>query len=87
MRCTSVHDIGLGGQEGRLDPEATPTRVRRVVPTHTEDSHAVAATAGGPATFIATGDRRDLLPMVGLQRIPIVIAREAIEWPGARRET
>lgn len=57
----------------------TPTNVPRVVPTDPDDDHVLAAALAGAADLIASGDRRDLLPLGNYAGIPIVSAREAIE--------
>jgi hypothetical protein len=41
----------------------------------------------GTADIIASGDRRDLLPLGSYQGIPIVTAREAVERLEARSKT
>ncbi|MDQ0610868.1 putative PIN family toxin of toxin-antitoxin system [Variovorax sp. W1I1] len=57
----------------------TPTNVPRVVPTDPDDDHVLAAALAGAADLIASGDRRDLLPLGNYAGIPIVSAREAME--------
>jgi len=57
----------------------TPTSVPRVVPTDPDDDQVLAAALAGAADLIASGDRRDLLPLVSYEGIPIVTAREAWE--------
>lgn len=57
----------------------TPTNVPRVVPTDPDDDHVLAAALAGAADLIASGDRRDLLPLGSYAGIPIVTAREAME--------
>ncbi len=57
----------------------TPTSVPRVVPTDPDDDHVLAAALAGAADLIASGDRRDLLPLGSYQGIPILTAREAWE--------
>lgn len=51
----------------------------RVVPTDPDDDHVLAAALACSADLIASGDRRDLLPLGRDQGIPIVTAREAWE--------
>ena len=41
-----------------------------------EDDHVLAAALTGAADLIATGDKRDLLPLGSYQGIPIVIAKD-----------
>ena len=55
----------------------TPLAVPRVVPTDPDDDHVLAAAFTGMADLIASGDRRDLLPLGSYQGIPIVTARQA----------
>lgn len=64
----------------------SPTDVPRVVPTDPDDDHVIAAAVAGQADLIASGDKRDLLPMGSFQGIPIVTAREAAERLEARGE-
>jgi uncharacterized protein len=66
-----------------VQPADTP----RVVPTDSDDDHVIAAAVTGQADLIASGDKRDLLPMGSFQDIPIVPAREAVERLEARRES
>jgi hypothetical protein len=47
----------------------------------------IAAAITGQADLIASGDKRDLLPMGSFQGIPIITAREAVERLEARSET
>jgi len=56
-----------------------PTKVPRVVPTDPDDDHVLAAALAGAVDLIASGDRRDLLPLGSYAGIPIVTAREAME--------
>ncbi len=56
-----------------------PADTPRVVPTDPDDDHVVAAAVTGQADLIASGDKRDLLPLGSFQGIAIVTAREAIE--------
>lgn len=57
----------------------SPTDTPRVVPTDPDDDHLIAAALAGAAELIATGDKRDLLPLGSCQGIEIVTAREAVE--------
>ena len=63
----------------RIAVVVSPTDTPRVVPTDPDDDHVIAAAATGQADLIASGDKRDLLPMGSFQGIPIVTAREAVE--------
>lgn len=56
-----------------------PTSVPRVVPTDPDDDHVLAAALMGAADLIASGDKRDLLPLGSYQGIPIITARQALE--------
>jgi putative PIN family toxin of toxin-antitoxin system len=57
----------------------TPTSVPRVVPTDPDDDHVLAAAVAGAADLVASGDRRDLLPLGSYAGIAIITAREALE--------
>ncbi len=63
----------------RLAVVASPTATPRVVPTDPDDDHVIAAAVAGQADLIASGDKRDLLPMGSFAGIPIITAREAVE--------
>jgi uncharacterized protein len=65
----------------------SPTDTPRVVPTDPDDDQVIAAAVAGQADLIASGDKRDLLPMGSFQGIAIVTAREAVERLEAPRET
>lgn len=71
----------------RLAVTVSPTDVPRVVPTDPDDDHVIAAAVAGQADLIASGDKRDLLPMGSFQGIPIITAREAVERLEARSKT
>ena len=70
---------GIVGDLRRLAVVVSPADVPRVVPTDPDDDHVLAAALAGAADLIASGDKRDLLPLGSYQRIPIVTAREAVE--------
>ena len=57
------------------------------VPTDPDDDHVIAAAVTGQADLIASGDKRDLLPVGSFQGIPIITAREAVERLEARSKT
>lgn len=57
----------------------SPTTVARVVLTDPDDDHVLAAALTGAADLIASGDKRDLLPLGSYQGIPIVTAKQALE--------
>ena len=54
------------------------------MPTEPDDDHVLAAALTGGADLIASGDKRDLLPLVSYQGIAIVSAREALDGLEAR---
>lgn len=56
-----------------------PVDTPRVVPTDPDDDHVIAAAVAGQVDLIASGDKRDLLPLGSHAGIPIVTAREAVE--------
>jgi uncharacterized protein len=63
----------------RLAVVVSPQAVPRVVPTDPDDDHVLAAALAGQADLIASGDKRDLLPLGAYAGIPIVTAREAVQ--------
>ncbi len=71
----------------RLAIVVSPTDTPRVVPTDPDDDHGIAAAVTGQAELIASGDKRDLLPLGSYQGIPIITAREAAERLEARGKT
>lgn len=71
----------------RIAVVVSPTDTPRVVPTDPDDDHVIAAAVTGQADLIASGDKRDLLPMGSYAGIAIVTAREAVQRLGAKRET
>jgi uncharacterized protein len=58
---------------------STPATPPRMVPADPDDDHVIAAAIAGLADLIASGDKRDLLPLGSCQGIPIVTARVAVE--------
>lgn len=70
----------------RLAVVVSPPDVPRWVPTDPDDDHVIAAAVAGQADLIASGDKRDLLPIGSVQGIPIVTAREAVDRLEARRQ-
>ena len=64
----------------------TPATPPRVIQTDPDDDHVIAVAIAGSASLIASGDKRDLLPLGSYQGIPIVTAREAIDRLAARSE-
>ena len=71
----------------RLAVVVSPTDTPRVVPTDPDDDHVIAAAVAGQADLIASGDKRDLLPLGSFRGIAIVTAREAVERLEARSKT
>jgi len=63
----------------RLAIVVSPADTLRVVTTDPDDDHVIAAATTGQADLIASGDKRDLLPMGSFKGIPIVTAREAVQ--------
>ena len=63
----------------RIAVVVLPTDTPRVVPTDRDDDHVIAAAVTGQADLIASGDKRDLLPLGRFQGIPIITARAAVE--------
>ena len=75
--------------QAKLTPQVivSPTDTPRVVPTDPDDDHVIAAAVTGQADLIASGDKRDLLPLGHFAGIDIVTAREAVERLEARGKT
>jgi len=69
----------------RLAIVVAPTSVPGVVPIDPDDDHVLAAALAGAADLIASGDKRDLLPLGSYQGIAIVTAREAVSRLEASR--
>ena len=67
----------------------SPADLPRLVPTDPDPDpdHVLAAALAGAADLIASGDKRDLLPLGSYEGIPIVTAREAVERLDARLKT
>lgn len=78
---------GIVGDLRRIAVVVSPASVPHVMPTDPDDDHVLAAALAGAADIIATGDKRDLLPLGSYQGIPIVTAREAVERLDARSKT
>lgn len=49
-----------------------------MVPTDADDDHVIAAPVAGAADLIASGDKRDLLPLGSHAGIPILTAAQAL---------
>lgn len=58
---------------------STPTLVRRVIERDPDDDHGLAAAITCRADLIASGDKRDLLPLGSFEGIAIVTANEALK--------
>jgi uncharacterized protein len=71
----------------RIAVVVSPIDTPRVVPNDPDDDHVIAAAVTGQADLIASGDKRDLLPLRSFQGIGIVTAREAVERLGATDRT
>lgn len=71
----------------RLAIVVSPADAQRVVATDPDDDHVIAAAITGKADLIASGDKRDLLPLGSFQGIAILTAREAVERLEARSNT
>ena len=79
---------GIVGELRRLAVVvSTPETPPRVVPSEPDDDHVIAPALAGTADLIASGDKRDLLPLGSFQGIPILTAREAVERLEARSKT
>jgi putative PIN family toxin of toxin-antitoxin system len=57
----------------------SPASVPPVVLTDPDDDHVLAAALTGAADLIASGDKRDLLPLGSYLGMPIVTAQEALQ--------
>lgn len=57
----------------------SPASVPRVVPTDPDDDHVLAAALAGAVDLIASGDKRDLLPLASYHGIPIISAKDALQ--------
>lgn len=86
LRQAGLTPQGIVDDLRRIAVIVSPTDTPRVVPTDPDDDHVIAAALTGAADLIASGDKRDLLPMGSYQGIEIVPARVAVERLEARRE-
>lgn len=59
-----------------------PQAVPRVVASDPDDDHVLAAALAAGADLIASGDKRDLLPLGSYEGIPIIAARDALQRIG-----
>ena len=78
---------GIVDDMRRLAVVVSPQTVPRVVATDPDDDHVLAAALAGQADLIASGDKRDLLPLGSYEGILIVSAREAVQRLEARSKT
>ena len=78
---------GIVGDLRRQAVVVSPADLPRLGPTDTDPDHVLAAARAGAADLIASGDKRDLLPLGSYEGIPIVTAREAVERLEARHKT
>ena len=79
--------LGIVDDLRRLAVVVSPQSVPAVVSTDPDDDHVLAAALAGQADLIASGDKRDLLPLHSYQGIAIVTAREAVSRLEARFKT
>jgi putative PIN family toxin of toxin-antitoxin system len=84
-RLAGLTPEGIVADLRKLAVVVAPTSVPRVVPTDPVDEHVLAAALAGAADLIASGDRRDLLPLGSYAGIAIITAREAIERPALQQ--
>ncbi|CAD5370133.1 Putative toxin-antitoxin system toxin component, PIN family [Rubrivivax sp. A210] len=75
---------GLVDDLRRIAVVVSPAETPRIVPTDPDDDHVIAAAVSGQADLIASGDKRDLLPLGSVQGIAIVTAAEAVARLAAR---
>jgi uncharacterized protein len=66
----------------RIALVVAPAAVPQVVTSDPDDDHVLAAASAGGADLMASGDRRDLLPLGSYEGIPIVTAHEALDRVG-----
>ena len=71
----------------KLAVVVSPSAVPRVIAGDADDDHVLAAALAGSADLIASGDKRHVLPLGSYQGIPIVTARQAVEWLEAEGKT
>ena len=79
--------LGIVEDLRRIAVVVSPVETPRVVPTDPDDDHVIAAALAGQADLVASGDKRDLLPLGSFEGIAIVTAREAVERLDARSKT
>lgn len=71
----------------RIAVVVSPIQTPCVVPTDPEDDHVIAAAVAAHADLIASGDKRDLLPLGSHAGIAIVTASEAVRRLEAKGKT
>jgi len=71
----------------RLAVVVSPSTTPRVVTADADDDHVLAAALAGRADLIASGDKRHLLPLRQYGGVPIVTARQAVDYLQARGKT
>jgi uncharacterized protein len=86
LRQAGLTAKGIVDDVRRIATVVSPTETPRVVRTDPDDDHVIAAALAGAADLIASGDKRDLLPLGRYQGIEIVTARAAVERLEARRK-
>ena len=83
----SLTPAGIVDDLRRIAIVVSPIDTPRVVPTDPDDDHVLAAALAGHADLIASGDKRDLLPLGSYEGIEIVTVRVAVERLEARGKT
>ncbi|MCA0244290.1 MAG: putative toxin-antitoxin system toxin component, PIN family [Proteobacteria bacterium] len=86
LRQAGLTPDGIVDDLRRIAIIVSPQAVPRVVASDTDDDQVIATAIAGRAELIASGDKRDLLPMGSHAGIPIITAREALERVEARHK-
>lgn len=76
VAATAVEDVR------KMALVVAPQAVPQVVASDPDDDHVLAAAHAARADLIASGDKRDLLPLGSYEGIPIITAREALQRSG-----
>lgn len=76
VAATAVEDVR------KMALVVAPQAVPQVVASDPDDDHVLAAALAARADLIASGDKRDLLPLGSYEGIPIITAREALQRSG-----
>ena len=79
LRQAGLTPTGVVDDLRQLALVVSPPAVPQVIQRDPDDDHVLAAALAGSADLIASGDKRDLLPLRSYAGIAIVTAREAIE--------